>query len=78
MCEGSRVKMGYVTYGVGGKKKGQEEGWVKKQGVTYMRRKTGGAEKKIREKAYQKRAREEENMCVCVCVLCFTIWLCML
>ena len=24
MCEGSRVKMGYVTYGVGGKKKQSE------------------------------------------------------
>jgi len=23
MCEGSRVKMGYVTYGVGGKKKSE-------------------------------------------------------
>jgi hypothetical protein len=36
MCEGCRVKMGYVTYGGTGvvKKCASGEGWVKKQGET--------------------------------------------
>jgi hypothetical protein len=32
MCEGCRVKMGYVTYG--GRRVKSGEGWVKKQGET--------------------------------------------
>jgi len=67
MREGSRVKMGYVTYGMGGKKKGKSRAGLKKQGVTYMRRKTGGAEKKY-ERKHTKRDRAEGNVCVCVIV----------
>jgi hypothetical protein len=78
MCEGSRVKMGYVTCGVGGEKHTKTNVRLKKtrRNIHGEKDRRWRQRKSIREKTYQKRQRE--SMCVSVCVLCFTIWLCVL
>ena len=63
MCEGSRVKMGYVTYGVGGEKHTKTKVRLKKHGGTYTGRKTGGEE---REKVYERRHTKRDRGRVCV------------
>jgi hypothetical protein len=67
MCEGPRVKMGYVTYGESGKKNSKRRVGLKKQRGIYRRRKTGGEEKKYtREGIPRERERGREHVCMCV------------
>lgn len=83
MCEGCRVKMGYVTYGgKGGRHKNAqvERAVLKNREKRNMSRETGGEQKKkyIREKAYQKRHSEGACVHVCVCSVLYNMAMCAL
>ena len=66
MCEGSRVKMGYVTYGVGGKKNSETK--VQLKNIEEHTR--GEIQEAQREEKYTREGipKETEGACVCVCV----------
>jgi len=68
---GSRVKMGYVTYGVGGKKKSKRKVRLKNiEEHTRRERQEAQREEKYTREGIPK---ETEEACVCVCVCVCTV-----
>jgi hypothetical protein len=83
MCEGSRVKMGYVTYGVGGKKK-QSKTKVRLKnidGYTRGERQEAKREEKQKGEGIPKETVGESarsRACVCVCTVLYNMAMCAL